>query len=414
MRRCFLKIALLIWSLCLIAISSYAQIWGCTDPQADNYNAAATANDGSCVYPATAYIPDRVSVLDAGISETSALLFVEGFLWTINDGGHLPYLYKIDPVNGTLLDSVFVSNAVNNDWEALTSDGIYIYIGDFGNNYGDRTDLQILKIDRNALQYNDTVDAVLIRFSYPEQTVFTPALNNTPFDCEAFIAQNDSLYLFTKNWVGQYTSLYALPALAGTFEAQLRDSLVVEGLVTDAACDSASGNIVLLGYQQGMFNSYNSFAVLLFDYPDNRIFKGNKRRIALGSVLLLGQTEGVVLAGSTGGYLSGERIVQPAFNIDEPAKLHRFEFKPYFENGSVGIADVEVQQGISVYPNPSKGIFTIELRYRDRLRIYDVGGTAVTGGKLLPSGFHQIDLSHVPAGIYFLETTTQRIKLIKE
>ncbi len=34
-----------------------AQTKGCTDPQANNYNPAATVNDGSCEYSITLFTP---------------------------------------------------------------------------------------------------------------------------------------------------------------------------------------------------------------------------------------------------------------------------------------------------------------------------------------------------------------------
>ncbi|MBK9638110.1 MAG: hypothetical protein IPO63_09940 [Bacteroidetes bacterium] len=35
------------------AFNTQAQVSGCTDPQANNYNNAATINNGSCTYNAT-------------------------------------------------------------------------------------------------------------------------------------------------------------------------------------------------------------------------------------------------------------------------------------------------------------------------------------------------------------------------
>src|ERR1043165_7164018 len=40
----------------LISFDSYSQA-GCTDPTANNYNASATCNNGSCTYNTTSYTP---------------------------------------------------------------------------------------------------------------------------------------------------------------------------------------------------------------------------------------------------------------------------------------------------------------------------------------------------------------------
>ncbi len=39
------------------SLNVYSQAPGCKDPMANNYNAAATVNDGSCTYDVTSYTP---------------------------------------------------------------------------------------------------------------------------------------------------------------------------------------------------------------------------------------------------------------------------------------------------------------------------------------------------------------------
>jgi len=58
----------------LTATSSYAQILGCTDSLAKNFDANATDNNGSCVY-ASAKVNALFSIkLSDSISETSGLI----------------------------------------------------------------------------------------------------------------------------------------------------------------------------------------------------------------------------------------------------------------------------------------------------------------------------------------------------
>ncbi len=87
---------------------------------------------------------------------------------------------------------------------------MYLYIGDFGNNAGSRTDLHILRIEKSSLlEGMPAIDT--IAFAYEDQTDFTPSNQNTAFDCEAFIAGTDSLFLFTKNWNNLSTVCYSVP-----------------------------------------------------------------------------------------------------------------------------------------------------------------------------------------------------------
>lgn len=146
--------------------------------------------------------PEFITKLPPRLNETSGLVFFDGNLWTINDSGNPPELFSIDTANGNILRALRISNADNKDWESLTQDDSSLYIGDFGNNYGNRTDLRILKISKADLlsPSADSVRADCINYSYPDQTRFAPGLNKNNFDCEAFIFYNDSLHLFSKNW----------------------------------------------------------------------------------------------------------------------------------------------------------------------------------------------------------------------
>lgn len=133
--------------------------------------------------------PERVAKLPGSVNETSGLLFTDGKLFTINDGGNAAEILQIDIRTGAVIKTIHVRNAQNKDWESITCDSNNIYIGDFGNNLGTRHDLSILKISRNDFlnPVNDSVDAQYIFFNYPDQQDFSRAMLKTNFDCEAFI-----------------------------------------------------------------------------------------------------------------------------------------------------------------------------------------------------------------------------------
>ena len=223
------------------------------------------------------YTPTFVCNLSDTALESSGLIYINKTLWTHNDSGGKQELYQIDTLTGFVKRRVKIKNTTNIDWEDLAQSATHVFIGNFGNNYGNRTNLSIYRVSKIDLlnPANDSIVADTIKYHYPDQTVFTSTLNANNYDCEAFIFINDSLHLFSKSWVTQNTKHYILPATIGNHTALLADSFNVDGLITAADINQTNGNIVLLGYKKVGFN-YNCFAWLLFNYT-NRNFRTNRR-----------------------------------------------------------------------------------------------------------------------------------------
>lgn len=233
--------------------------------------------------------PDLLSVLPAQLNETSGLVVIDGAVWTVLDSGNPPAVLQVDPVDGAITRTVQLIGASNIDYEDITADTDWVYIGDFGNNSGSRTDLRIYRITRAALEDEGVTAAQVdtIRFSFGDQTDFTPAFDNTNFDCEAFIAVDDSLFLFTKRWIDETTRLYALPATPGTHVASVRGDHDSNGLVTAASWDGA-GRLVLLGHEDDPGQPF----ILLFNAVQGHDFFGQtgiRRQVDLFDH----QTEGI-------------------------------------------------------------------------------------------------------------------------
>ena len=110
-----------------------------------------------------------ITLLDDLVNENSGLIFLNNNLITFNDSGGNNSLYEIDIVNGEVIRTVDIINATNYDWEDITTDFTLIYIGDFGNNYGNRQDLLIYKISiSDFLNTSDNaVSAELRLLLYP-------------------------------------------------------------------------------------------------------------------------------------------------------------------------------------------------------------------------------------------------------
>jgi len=300
-----------------------------TDSSVVNHQNTYRIYSDSNTYPEIHYKPHFIANLPDEIKETSGLLLFNGQLWTLNDSGNKPEIYQIDSTNGSVLRTIVISNSVNTDWESMAQDDSNVYIGDFGNNAGNRTNLRILKIAKNdiANPENDSVKAGHIYFVYPDQTQFPTAVNKNNFDCEAFIFCNDSLHLFSKDWVDQQTRHYVIPAEPGRYKARLVEKFQANGLITDASIN-AKGNIVLLGYKNTVRRSYTCFVWLLSGYTGTDFFSGNKRKVELGSALQLGQTEGIILNNDNTGRISSESIHAGWFY--ESAKMFRFNLNSLF------------------------------------------------------------------------------------
>lgn len=307
-----------------------AQSPGCTDPQALNYSPAAGVNDGSCLYPPVSLMPaSLVRSLPATVKETSGLIFLDGFLWTHNDSGGEPVLYKLDTLRGKVRATLTITNARNVDWEEITRDQDYIYIGDFGNNLGNRKDLLIYKVSKAAITgaENGEAEAEIIRFAYGDQLDFNIANRSNNFDCEAMLASGDSLYLFSKNWADQHTRLYALPKTPGEYIARPKSSFNADGLITGADISPSGKEVMLCGYK-----NYSPFIWLLYDFRDADFFGGNKRRIDFSGHTGT-QTEGVAYLRDYEAVISSERTAV------SPAGLFKIFTRPWTGNTGDSLPD---------------------------------------------------------------------------
>lgn len=308
----------------LILTSSYGQISGCTDALANNFNPNATNNDGSCIY-ASAKVKTKTSVkLEDSLMETSGLMAFDNLLWTHNDD-HDNTIYGLD-FSGKIQKKVKLEKVKNNDWEEISQDSSYIYVGDFGNNFqGNRKNLHLLRIEKKSFLSNKPLIDT-ISFSYSNQTDFgIQKENSTNFDCEAFVVSRDSIYLFAKQWSQKKTSIYVLPKIPGKYSAKLKETLDVSGLITGATLLASGKGIVLCGYS-GMLQP---FLYLLYDYKNNDFLAGNKRKIKLS--LPFYQIEGIESLDGKLFYLTNESFIKrPIIKI--PPQIHTVDLSSFLKN----------------------------------------------------------------------------------
>ena len=374
---------------------------GCTDIQATNYYSGAAVNDGSCLYPPTNLSLNTLTTLAVPLlNESSGVVVMDGAIWTQIDNTDYS-IYRIDTLSASIFQQVTVNSTINTDWEDLAASDDHLYIGDFGNNYGNRINLHILKIAKTDLTSSAvTANAEVINFSYADQVDFTPYLNNNSFDCEAFFFYNDSLHLFTKDWVNKITKHYVLPADSGTHIATLVDSFDVNGLITSAAIQN-NGVIVLLGYDNTGFAP--CFTWMLYDYQGDQFFSGNKRMFSLGSAISIGQVEGIDFAGNNSGYITNERFQQLTFNV--PPQLKSFDLSSYLPPMTTSeLLLEEPHTTIKVFPVPTQDeINVLIIPFRENniydLLINDLNGKTVLKEKNIQNNT-RLNIAKLMTGIY--------------
>jgi hypothetical protein len=384
-------------SLCLKLMAQK----GCTDPMASNYNPSAKQNDGSCLYANTTINPSvLVSKLSDTINETSGLAFHNGKWYTHNDGGNPNAIYQLNMVNGSIVSSKYIRNGINEDWEDLAFNDSFSFIGDFGNNNGNRKNLKVLKIANAAIDASlgiDTVQAEQIGFAFADQIDFTSRSNATPYDVEAMFVWQDSIHVFTKNWVSAYTKHYVMPCKPGNYLLQVRDSIATNFMVTGASIHPQSKSICLVGYN----SSGSAFLMLLWDFAGNEIFSGNKRKINLGSFFNAGQIESIAFKDRSTLYATNEKNILSN-------RLMQIDIQSVLSPSQSAHLTPSKDQGFLIHPNPvSKQLHVTHIDASvARYTILNLQGQTV----LEVGNNNVLDVSELPNGLYVIQCQAESSK----
>ena len=350
-------------------------------------------NNGTCIYANTNLSLTLVSELDNDLDEVSGLAYIDNQVWTHNDSGSGDEVYVVDPIIGEVVQQVIIANADNVDWEDLAEDDQFLYVGDFGNNLGNRTDLRIYKVNKNDLG-NNFVNAGIINFSYSDQTDFTPSQNTNNYDCEAMIFHNGNLHLFSKNWEDNKTKHYILPSTPGTYIANLQETYNVNGLIT-AADINEEGYLVLLGYTQTGFN----FMWLVYDFAGDMFFSGNKRRIELGTSFSNAQPEGIVYTGVETGYICAEEFGSLK------ARIMSFDLDGLITENAVSnpIASIHLKAAPNPFSNYAQISFEQHQQEESIGQLYTTDGKLIREFELGKQQNFNVDGSDLKPGSYLLK-----------
>lgn len=223
----------------------------------------------------TVMLPGDEIPLPKTIAETSGLIcLAEQQFLMVNDSGHAPQIHQIN-LQGKVT-ATFLLDVAQIDWEAITSNGQHLWIGDIGNNSGQRSQLQIHQLPlplKQPLLSGDT-----LQLQYPNQPQPPVKPYQHDMDAEALAVAGGQLFMFSKNWLSQGSDVYLInPALSVT--AAVTDAAAVHpraplplqkiaridslpGLVTDATFSEQHQVFVLTGYANFQRNMLN---MLLYD-----------------------------------------------------------------------------------------------------------------------------------------------------
>lgn len=200
--------------------------------------------------PIPEYTLEKIIGLPMQVHESSGIIYFDSLFWTFNDGGNESVVFGINALTGEIVKALTIINIEQKDWEDIAQDSVYIYIGDFGNNYGSRENLSVIRFLKSQISDlpEQEIISETISFSYPDQVDFSANYRNTSFDCEALTCIGDSLILFTKDWVNNTSSVYRIPKIPGNYVALKIGTIDSEGLVAGADFNQQTNQLVLTGY----------------------------------------------------------------------------------------------------------------------------------------------------------------------
>lgn len=213
------------------------------------------------------------------LKEISGITANGSDIWAVTDKPHAT-VYRLD-ISGNLKQQVEITNAEATDVEAVAADADYLYIGDVGDNTGDRIERRIIKVAKANIKHGTgaKVTGEIIDFTFAEKEQAEKKKQNN-FDCESMISYKDSLYIFTKDREDKETRLFVLPKSRGKYTARFINSFNSKGLITDAAINTANNELALIGYHKG---HRFPFIILFNDFRGNDFFSGSHTKINLAN-----------------------------------------------------------------------------------------------------------------------------------
>lgn len=235
---------------------------------------------------------ERQIALPSALNETSGLYCpADDTIYTINDSGNTPVLFELN-ANGEIRNERLL-NAKNRDWEAITGNSRYIFIGDIGNNAGKRQNLNIIKLDKRTNQITS------LNFTYSNNEIENNEYVKHDFDAEALVSAQNNLYLFSKSWQSNKLYIYKIDTQAK--EQALTAFTTTDnlpGVVTGVDYNPRTDEFIVVGYSVNAFKMFTPFIAVL-----NKNFELSET-IAVKGVQ---QVEGICVSPNGAMWISQER-----------------------------------------------------------------------------------------------------------
>ncbi|MBR1517519.1 MAG: T9SS type A sorting domain-containing protein [Bacteroidales bacterium] len=346
--------------------------------------------------------PISRGVLDARIAAASSLFFWNGHLWAAADHGRLT-LYALDTATAAIVDSLPSLHPVVQDMEEIAQDEAFLYLADVGNNSGSRRNLHVLRYDKASLLSPQAVPDT-IWFAYADQYSFEPAPMQTDFDCEALVATDSCLLLFTKQWVSHGATVYALPKTPGRYMASSVASLPVEGLVTGASLSADGSRLVLCGY-----SPYLQPFLFGIDGFTGR-FSDSQHSWRMAFDTIVAQVEGIASADDRRYFLCSEQFSLLA--LRDSARLRVIDIMP--QEVPSAVSPLPALPSFRLLPNPARRQVVVSGVPSGReVFLYDVAGHLLAVETATPEGCI-LHLDGLPAGIYRVSDGVSSLPLVAQ
>ena len=200
-------------------------------------------------------------VLPKIINETSGLEILNEVFITHNDSGGEPSLYFFN-LNGEIINSIKLEEEsfweiYNNDWEDITADKDYIFIADTGNNFGNRDNLNIIKVRTSDFSVDGKIE-----ISYEDQQTFLPRPKHK-YDAEALFLIEDKIAVLSKDRSNLFTDLYLIEKESNLKQAlESKITYNVNSLITGGDYNKDMSLLALVSYN----SKGNQFLILFEDF----------------------------------------------------------------------------------------------------------------------------------------------------
>lgn len=188
-----------------------------TEPTAPGETTTSTSGDAASA-SAEELCDDEVAIKEAGSVAQPELTEVSGIgesrrnpgvLWAHNDSGAGPDMYALAD-DGTALGRFRLDGATSTDWEDMALGTDHLYVGDIGDNRFNRPEVTVYRVAEPTVDPAQTgVEETLTGVEN-----LTLTYEDGPHDAETLMADpvTGDVYVVTKQWDGQASGLYRIPA----------------------------------------------------------------------------------------------------------------------------------------------------------------------------------------------------------